>query len=235
MKKILVSDYDGTFYINDEDIKNNIKKVKELRSRNNIFCIATGRSYYDFNRALKEYPIEYDYLIINHGATILNNNEEIIRNYSIKDEIKDNLIRDLNLRDQENMFVCKELDSRVSIKESQVTKIHIRFETIEKAKKINKIINEKYADEVNSYLITSSNAIEIISTETNKANAINIISKIEQVNKNDIYTIGDSYNDIEMITAYNGNCMENAENEVKQICANNYDSVSKLINELLKE
>ncbi len=69
MKKILVSDYDGTFYINEDDIKNNIKKVKEFRNKNNIFVIATGRSYYDFEKKLDKYPFKYDYLILNHGAT----------------------------------------------------------------------------------------------------------------------------------------------------------------------
>ena len=39
MKKILVSDYDNTFYINDNDIKNNIKKVETFRNKNNIFVI----------------------------------------------------------------------------------------------------------------------------------------------------------------------------------------------------
>lgn len=42
MKKILVSDYDNTFYINDTDIKNNIDKVNKFRNKNNIFVIATG-------------------------------------------------------------------------------------------------------------------------------------------------------------------------------------------------
>ena len=64
MKKILVSDYDNTFYINEYDIKNNIQNVEKFRNKDNIFVIATGRSYYDFNKKLKEYPIKYDYLII---------------------------------------------------------------------------------------------------------------------------------------------------------------------------
>lgn len=233
MKKILVSDYDGTFYINDNDIKNNINKVKEFRDKNNIFVIATGRSYYDVDKKLQEYAIKYDFLIINQGATILNNNGEVIANYSIEEEIKEKLVKDLDLYDQDTMFACKKLDSRVSINEKQITKIHKRFETFKKAKEINDMINEKYKNKINSYLITSNNAIEIISSETNKAKAIQILADIEQVKKDNIYTIGDSYNDIEMITDFNGCCMENAENEIKQICNQKYKSVSEIINELL--
>ena len=83
MKKFLVSDYDGTFYLNDKDIINNIKKVNDFRKRGNIFVIATGRSFLDFTKKLQQFDIQYDYLIINHGATILNKNHEIIRNYPV--------------------------------------------------------------------------------------------------------------------------------------------------------
>ncbi len=40
MKKFLISDYDGTFHIDDESMKNNIEKVKEFRKNGNIFAIA---------------------------------------------------------------------------------------------------------------------------------------------------------------------------------------------------
>lgn len=104
MKKLLASDYDNTFYINDNDIKNNIQKVESFRNKNNIFAIATGRSYYDFTEDLKKYPIKYDYLIINQGATILDSNGTIIENYIIDNNIKNILIKDLELYDQDNMF-----------------------------------------------------------------------------------------------------------------------------------
>ena len=43
MKKIIVSDYDNTFYWNDDDIEKNKLKVKEFMELSNIFIIATGR------------------------------------------------------------------------------------------------------------------------------------------------------------------------------------------------
>ena len=66
MKKVLVSDYDKTFYLNDEDIERNKIAVEKFRKEGNIFVIATGRSYYDIKKKIKEYKINYDYLIINH-------------------------------------------------------------------------------------------------------------------------------------------------------------------------
>lgn len=233
MKKILISDYDNTFYINDNDIKNNIEKVTKFRDKNNIFAIATGRSYDDFNRKLREYPINYDYLIINQGATILDCKGNIIENYIIDKNIKNNLIEDLDLKNDNTMFACSLLESRVSIKNDKITKIHKKYETLDIAKEMNKIINKKYSKHIISYLITSVNAIEIISSKTNKANAINKIAKIENIKKQNIFTIGDSYNDIEMIESFNGFCVTNAEKEIKNISIKEYNSVSELIDELL--
>lgn len=235
MKKILISDYDNTFYINDNDVKNNIKKVKEFRDKNNIFAIATGRSYDDFNRKLKEYSIKYNYLIINHGATILDSDGNVIENYIIDEKTKNNLIKDLELKDQDDMFACQLLESRVSIKNNKITKIHKKYDTLDIATKMNKIINERYSDYITSYLITSINAIEIISSKTNKANAINIIAKLENVEKQNIFTIGDSYNDIEMIQTFRGFCVKNAEEEIKNVSIKEFVSVSELIDELLGE
>jgi len=73
MKKMLVADYDGTFYLNDEDIKGNIEAVNKFRKNGNLFVIATGRSYQDFMNVTKDRAIEYDYLILNAGTCILDN------------------------------------------------------------------------------------------------------------------------------------------------------------------
>ena len=55
MKKLLASDFDRTFYIDEKDIKNNIKYVNLFRENNNIFLIATGRSYSSFKEVLNKF------------------------------------------------------------------------------------------------------------------------------------------------------------------------------------
>ncbi len=232
-KKMLVSDYDNTFYISDEDIKRNILNVEEFK--NNIFVIATGRSYFDFSNKLKIYPIVYDYLILNQGATILDESGNIIDNHSIEEDVKNSLIDELDLADQDTMFACSKLESRVSINSNDITKIHKKFDSIEQARKINDEINKKYSKYVISYLIPSNNAIEIVSKETNKAVAIQKIAEIENISKQNIFTIGDSYNDIEMIQKFNGYCVSNAVKEIKDISKKEYVSVSDLILELLEK
>lgn len=110
---MLVSDYDQTFYINDNDIEKNKKAVEQFQNKGNIFVIATGRSYLDFKNKLDLYNFNYDYVILNHGATILDKDNNIFANYSIDSNIIKDIYEDLNIKESINSFNCSKLESRV--------------------------------------------------------------------------------------------------------------------------
>ena len=87
MKKMLVTDYDQTFYINDNDIELNKKSVNKFMNLGNTFVIATGRSYLDLKSKQKIYNFKYYYLILNHGATIMDKTNNILLNIPIQNSI----------------------------------------------------------------------------------------------------------------------------------------------------
>ncbi len=231
MKKILVSDYDQTFYLNDEDIEKNKKSVENFRKQENIFIFATGRSYFDFMNKAEQYKLKWDYLIINHGATILDKNNNIISNYTIDNDVIKNIKKDLEIEKAIKYFCCNLENSRTNFNDKDLTKIHAKYEK-NKAEQINSLINKKYAEFVNCYFV-SGNAVEIISNKTCKSNAIEEIVQIEKVNRENIFTIGDGYSDIEMIKNYNGYCMEESVQELLKICNGKIvKSVSELIEKI---
>ena len=217
-KKIFVSDYDQTFYLNDEDIEKNKIAINEFRKKGNIFVIATGRSYFDFQNKVDEYNLNYDYVIINHGATILDKNNNILINFPIKNEIIPHIKNDLQLEKSIKGFCCSGLESRVDFNHKSLTKINVRYNSKEEAMKINDNINAKYFEFVNSYYVTI-NSLEIISNKTN-------------ISKENVYTIGDGYSDIEMVKNFNGYAMKKSVDELKKMAKKEYDSVSELINEI---
>ena len=231
MKKLLVSDYDQTFYINDEDIEKNKIAVNEFRKKGNIFVIATGRSYADFMKKKNQYNIEYDYLIINHGATILDKKENIIFNEKIPNEILDSLKFDLHIENSERNFCCSILESRVDFEYKNLTKIHVKYNDSEYSNKILKKLEEKYNGCINAYLV-SGNSIEIISKNANKSKAIKLLSKEIEIGQEKIYTIGDGYSDIEMVKDYNGYAMKESVDELKNVALEEIDSVSDLIRKI---
>lgn len=231
-KKIFVSDYDQTFYLNDEDIEKNKIAINEFRKKGNIFVIATGRSYFDFQNKVDEYNINYDYVIINHGATILDKNNNILINFPIKNEIIPHIKNDLQLEKSIKGFCCSELESRVDFNHKSLTKINVRYNSKEEAMKINDNINAKYFEFVNSYYVTI-NSLEIISNKTNKSKAIDLLINKLKLSKENVYTIGDGYSDIEMVKNFNGYAMKKSVDELKKVAKKEYDSVSELINEIM--
>ena len=225
--KILVSDYDKTFYTDEENIKINIEKVNQFM-KTNLFVINTGRSYLDFKKKEEIYNIKYNYLVINHGASIIKNNK-IIYNIPINNNFKKQIINDLDVQYSTEIFTCSGLESRLTLENDNLTKIHIKYKNEEKAKQIyNKIIN-KYGNFVVVYLISKGKGIEIVSKNANKGIATKEIAKLENIKKENIYTIGDDASDLEMIKNFKGYAMKNATDEIKKYALKEFDNVYELI------
>ena len=225
--KILVSDYDKTFYTDEENIKINIEKVNQFM-KTNIFAINTGRSYLDFKKKEEIYNIKYNYLVINHGASIIKNNK-IIYNTPINNNIKNQIINDLDIKYSTEIFTCSGLESRLTLENDNLTKIHIKYKNEEKAKQIYNKITNKYGKYVVVYLISKGKGIEIVSKDANKGIATKEIAKLENIKKENIYTIGDDASDLEMIKNFKGYAMKNATDEIKKYALKEFDNVYELI------
>lgn len=232
MKKILVSDYDDTFYINEEDILENVRLLNENCDKF-MFIIATGRSFYDYDKKRKLYNIKSEYVIINHGASIIKG-DKLIYNESINENIKNELIRDLEIDNCQEYFMCSGLDSRVDINTKNLTKIHIKYDTLEKTMEILEIINKKYDKYINSFLVSNNYAIEIVSSKVDKKNAILKILELEKIKEENVYTIGNGATDYEMLNYFNGYAMEYSSSKIEELNLEKIKSVSILIEKLSK-
>lgn len=229
--KMIVSDYDNTFYINDNDIKNNVNLASSFM-KDNIFVIATGRSLYDYKNKQNLYNIKSNYIIVNHGATILKD-DKVIYNKTINNDAKNRLLKDLDLENTISSFACNENESRLDFSNDNLTKIHVRYSMPEQAEKIWKLITEKYSEYISAFIVCHSEAIEIVSNEVNKSNAIRYIANLENLSEDKIYTIGDGDSDIQMIKDFNGYAMNNAVKGLKKYAKKELESVSELINLVL--
>ncbi len=228
--KVLVSDYDKTFYLNDLDIKKNILAVKKFRNKGNLFIFATGRSYYDFLKKEDKYHLEYDYVLLNHGATILDKDDNLLYNFSINEnylEIK----KCLELEKSIINFCCSNLESRVDFTHKDLTKIAVRYLPFVNIKKIKENLDNKFSN-INSYLV-STNMLEIISSSINKAKAIELLLKDLKIEKKNVYTVGDSYTDYLMIKDFNGYCINNSFEEIKKVAKGEINSVYELIEKII--
>lgn len=198
--KCLISDFDGTLY--DNNFINNLKSIKEFIDDGNIFVVATGRTFKNIKKKIVEAGILYNYLICSDGASIFDSNDNVIYNKYLDNNLKEKLTlrfkndKRVSLINYDNNF---ELNDDVTQDTSRIL-----IKTYKKTDYIQ-IIDELKKDYPYLKIYKSPNWINI-SIET-KDVAITYLEKIIQIDK--IYVVGDSYNDIEMISKYDGYIMAN--------------------------
>ena len=233
MKKILASDYDGTFYLNDSDIQNNINEIRKKKKNGNIFLIATGNNYEAFMKPIRKYNIEYDYLVLDDGGAILNKDGKMIYTTFIEPKVVKELYEMIK-NESDNIAEFSQWKMEKEYNEENITKISTRIKDVNKAKKLTQDIKEKFGNYVNVYtmIFDEINIVEAISCKIDKMKAIELIAEIENVHKNNIYVVGDGYNDIMMIKHFNGYCMENSVKELLDICPNKVKNIASLVKKI---
>ena len=155
MKKILISDYDGTFYQNYRDIKKNIDKVNEFRTLDNLFVLATGRSYVDLKQKTDKYEISYDYLILNHGALLLSKDLEILKVFTLDKELVDSILEYVSdNKDICDVILISTFDKNVK-DNSNIVKIMLKLYSYDKALEVKNYIDERYTNRLLAKLITT--------------------------------------------------------------------------------
>ena len=77
--KLLVSDFDDTFYTDDINVLKNIKELEKYK-KNNLFMLSSGRSFNSLKKMCLKYNIPYDYLSCCDGSILYdkNNNTKCI-------------------------------------------------------------------------------------------------------------------------------------------------------------
>lgn len=228
MKKMLVCDYDGTFYVDDEDIKRNNELLKE---KNFLFLIATGRSYLSFEAEKKKHNIECDYTIYNHGA-LITYKDKVIYTRFINNRIKNNIVKLLDIDDKTYIEAMVEKETYHDLSVNYISKMYIKYDNPKKADRVRKKIVTRYSTFVNVYYSAHGCALEIVGKGSNKSLAIKKVAKLEGVNRKSIYTVGDGMTDEKMIKRFNGYKMSKSSPYMERVKAPEVNSISELIKKL---
>lgn len=230
--------------LNKNQIKRNIRSVMEFRKEGNIFGIATGRDFNHIKRFCEKNNLTCDFIIANNGAQVIDNNKEIYSNYMDSQKVKsvleyikkqqylfwavstkNGLIIDIN-----NINIIK------NIKLTYISKLFTNYSYL--VNRNNKSINDIYQIIVmlpkkNINIIMNNlkknlpddfkaiyndhQLISIVNKECNKAKGISIIVNKYGLSRKNVFTVGDYYNDFEMIKEYNGYCIKSSPNSIKKI------------------
>ena len=238
--KAFVTDYDGTLFTSDKEMKLTIKKLKKLKEKDFIIIIATGRSYPSIKSQVNTYNIPYDYLVCADGSIIYNKNDLMEKKYPMKsDIIKPFELFYQKLNYEEIQFVYPEGYSNILNNNKDLLGINICLSTDNYNNEIvDRFItmSKKYSDySFLNYSHPNFSYLCVKPKNISKSFAIKYVIKKNKILKDDTFVIGDSPNDYEMIMDFNGVCVNKSYPIILAIAKNKYKSVNNYLDEIIKE
>lgn len=236
--KLFVTDYDGTLFVNENDLKKNTEMLKKLQKNDTKIVIATGRSYPSIMNQLSKYPIPYDYIIAADGSIIYDVNGNILKLYEMNEEIIEpfkKYYQEINY--EEIQFVYKEGYSNILTSIKGLLGINVCIMTKNYTTDLNNKLlkmGEDYSEySFFSYIHSDYSYLCVKPKGITKATLITYLMDKYHITKDNVYVIGDSYNDYDMIKEYNGVAMITSYPEILEIANKTYPSVSDYIRDIL--
>lgn len=233
--KIVASDYDGTLYFGNKISSRNLWAIRKWRRKGNKFGIVTGRSGESITQALKENRLKVDFLVCNNGGVVFDGDGNLLKRFEIDYDVAQDLMMKIRKMDCNSFVVndgfrrAKEVvnahhedkkygsyDSSFCVQDimdgKRVCQIVISLNDDDLGKKIAEYINETYKGYVSAYV--NIKCVDIVPYDISKADGLAYIEKHYGYKKEDIYAIGDSYNDLPMLQAFHSGTLHTARKEI---------------------
>ena len=231
--------------------------MEKLHQAGHLFAFNTGRNYEEALRSTNKLDLYYDYLVLNNGAHIVDRNDQELFKRVISKQAGIDIIEHClkyddmwiyfydgkktlgYLRGQTYIYdevgrsiVTNEHDfikEYPNVEEFDIIAINQDNQQIDEVLKIQKYIDEHYADEAHGTL--NMHYLDITPSGCTKGTGIsNLVSLLNE----DVvsYAIGDSYNDISMFEhADHGYTFNRADELIKKHSDKQVDYLSELIDE----
>lgn len=229
--KIIASDYDGTLRRGNEIDMKDRAAIKKWREAGNLFGVVTGRGA-DFLLTASHDELEYDYLIVYNGAEIYNKDNKLLKRFlGITEELFEisSVIMhgeggwaDIIVTGTRFHFTYGDIPDNKNgdwykaekLKEiKEFLQIYSLFGDDRTAHMVADELNKRYGGSVSA--LVNGSWLNVAPPGVTKSTGISAYSEYMGVDRCDIYTIGDSYNDLDMIKNFNGYSVENGVNDVK--------------------
>ena len=225
------SDYDGTLYQDNIVTSKDRKIIQDFRSLGHQFGIATGRHLHSILTEIDKYEIEIDFVIGNNGAAILDASRKELYlaqiDKMIVNQVFDYVVNNLSTEfyffavnngyhyGQKSFVEIGAFDSgdRITLDQAFNSEIICAM--------FGQLLPDRNGVEIANHLNTvfkglvqavpNGEFIDVVLPNDNKAMAISRVLDSLDKKVNRVFTIGDSFNDIEMIKQYDGFVIESGE------------------------
>lgn len=226
--KALASDFDNTLYFYDGVRNNVIEAIKEFQKEGNLFGVCTGRDIDGIVIPSEKFDIKYDFYICNSGACIVDGDLNYILHktvsinivkevyklvgnkmhlsiiynhtmYHINNSFKAKLHFIYNcIMNKNNKYRIKNIESidNLDTDEIEAFSLHLPRGHIKEAREIVNIINNKFGDKISVF--QNNEHIDMCAIGCSKGEGIEVIKDYFNIKDDDMFVIGDSFNDLPM-------------------------------------
>ncbi len=259
--KLLVSDMDATLFNSKREVSaENYNAIKYFTSEGGKFSVASGRIIAAVGNFLDEIGINAPAILYNGAMLYSFDTEEVLYEKTIEEERK-NAIRKvyetqpqfgLEIYSDEHIFILRECfeTDRLRDKNYAVT-FHMPDEIWDKPWTKALIIGDDkeldkfepiYRKEYDKGYVTRSGKyyLDMVATGATKGYGVQKLAEILDIKRENIYTVGDNMNDLEMIEyAAHGCAVANGVDKLKaaadhQVPSNDESAIAYIINNLIK-
>lgn len=222
--KIIASDFDGTLYRNETITDRDRNAIEQWQKKGNLFGIVTGRSKGDIIRMLAENGIKTDFVIAYNGAGVFDSEggvlyEEWFPRCEGKKLVDYAYATDFAFQDRRD----SDIDPGDMSKSYQM---YLKLETNEGAQQLAEILNKVFEGKFTSHI--NGHWINATKYGVSKATGIAHLAEIKGVAKEDVYAVGDYFNDLPMLEAFNGYVMASGHPEVIKIIGRTCEDIADL-------
>lgn len=252
--KILASDYDGTLRTGVCVSKENVDAIRAFRACGNAFGIVTGRSVETIRQEIEKNHLEVDFLVTNNGGIICDQEYRSIKKNTMDFDKAMELVSYIRTLPCEFFSIgdgfrrlriyvdgkqeAHTADPRLDLtweelqEKRQIVQIVVFLHDQKRAEEITDHIHHAFASHVSAY--QNVGCIDIAPALVSKSSGLNFVKEWKGYRHEDIYAIGDSFNDISMIDEFHGLCVSHASSQIKEHAESVVDTVSDAIAHLMQ-
>lgn len=256
--KILFSDFDGTLVENNHALsKKNKMMMEELQKQGHLMVICTGRNMMEFQRDEQLFHFPFDYLVLNNGGHIVDKNYQTLYEKRIDKTVGIDILKHAMSYPHMWSYFCdgkvnyayqdgitydhavgkkKVNDDFVSLYKAvdhfQIICFHQDDEGIEDTKICYDYVMKNYSENVEAYF--NLHFVDVVPKGCSKGNGMKKLLEILGKKIDEVYAIGDSYNDLSMIQAADyGYTFHYAHDDIKKETNRHVNYVYEVIEDML--
>lgn len=249
--KLFATDLDGTIVHEVDKVeKASINAIKELQKNGILVAVSTGRIFSGVKFLKENYGLNLDYFVLGNGSVVMDKDYKIIYksviDYAIVKNIYNYLLKApiqgiIHVSTNDNLYYLSEnakiikdyffKSSIDKVADEEIVSFVVSFEGNEESK-IEEIANDMRQKFPEIEVYQNKHYIDLAPKNSSKASGIEKILEIEEIEE--LYTIGDSYNDISMLEMTENSFTftsspENVKKSAKNIVDDFSDSVNKFV------